>query len=142
MSDSTEPLSYLGSLIRRAQQRHVAIWNAEVSSEITSVQFAALAVLAERRELSQRELGDELDVDRSTVADLVSRLVRNGFVTRTTDPVDARRYVLELSDSGRVALNELGPRVADAQVTLAAALSAEDAEQLRELLQRVVTDTP
>lgn len=138
MSEPTDPLGYLGSLIRRAQQRHVAIWQAEVSTEMTSVQFAALTVVKSTGPISQRELGDALDVDRSTVADLVSRLVRNGMLSRSGDPSDGRRYVLALTPAGEQAIAELWPKVASAQLTLAADITPTEAHQLKSLLQRVV----
>lgn len=63
--DDRDALSkYTGSLVRRAQQRHVAVWLAEVSAEVTSVQYAALEVLHETPGVNQRQLGDQLDVDR------------------------------------------------------------------------------
>src|SRR5690606_7784902 len=63
MSGLDEILPHTGSLIRRAQQRHAAEWARLVSNTITSVQFAALAILADTPGASQRELGDALEVD-------------------------------------------------------------------------------
>ena len=74
---------FTGSLVRRAQQRHVAVWLSEVSAEVTSVQYAALEILHKTPGVNQRQLGDELDVDRSTIADLVARMVRNGLIERS-----------------------------------------------------------
>ena len=46
MSTSHEDLRrHPGHLIRRAQQVHTWLWNAEVSSEVTSPQFAVLYAL-------------------------------------------------------------------------------------------------
>jgi DNA-binding MarR family transcriptional regulator len=74
MTDEPEPLRHTGHLIRRAQQRHAALWQEHVSAEVSSVQYAALAVLERMPGASQSELGAELDLDRSTIADIVSRL--------------------------------------------------------------------
>ena len=78
---------FTGSLVRRAQQRHVAVWLSEVSAEITNVQYEALEILQLTPGVNQRQLGDELDVDRSTIADLVARMVRNNLIERSDDPV-------------------------------------------------------
>src|SRR5690606_10053108 len=104
VSDLTDLLPHTGSLIRRAQQRHAAQWARLVSSTITSVQFAALAVLADTPGASQRQLGDALEIDRSTVADLAARLERHGLVAREQDAADRRRYVLRLTPVGRAEL--------------------------------------
>ncbi|WP_321798275.1 MarR family winged helix-turn-helix transcriptional regulator [Caballeronia sp. J97] len=133
--DDREPLSkYTGSLVRRAQQRHVAVWLAEVSAEITSVQYAALEVLHETPGVNQRQLGDELDVDRSTIADLVARMVRNGLIERSDDLVDKRSYVLFLTAAGKKQLTALRPRVAEVERILTARLTSKECLELRRLL--------
>ncbi|MCC8392203.1 MarR family transcriptional regulator [Paraburkholderia sp. MMS20-SJTR3] len=125
---------FTGSLVRRAQQRHAAVWLSEVSAEITSVQYAALEILHETPGVSQRQLGDQLDVDRSTIADLVARMVRNGLIERADDPVDKRSYVLFLSAAGKKRLVALRPRVEQVERILTAKLTAAESAQLRRLL--------
>jgi MarR family transcriptional regulator, temperature-dependent positive regulator of motility len=131
---------YTGSLVRRAQQRHVAVWLAEVSTEVTSVQYAALAALQQMPGVNQRALGDELDVDRSTIADLVARLVRNGMIERTNDPIDKRSYVLYLTDEGTKQLAALRPRVEKVERMLTAALTSQERAELRRLLSLLLTE--
>jgi MarR family transcriptional regulator, temperature-dependent positive regulator of motility len=125
---------FTGSLVRRAQQRHVAVWLAEVSAEITSVQYAALEILHRTPGVNQRQLGDELDVDRSTIADLVARMVRNDLIERSDDPVDKRSYVLFLTAAGKKQLAALRPRVEEVERVLTARLSERESLELRRLL--------
>lgn len=125
---------FTGSLVRRAQQRHVAVWLSEVSAEITSVQYAALEILQRTPGVNQRQLGDELDVDRSTIADLVARMVRNGLIERSDDPADKRSYVLSLTASGKKQLATLRPRVEDVERILTARLTPRECLELRRLL--------
>jgi DNA-binding MarR family transcriptional regulator len=125
---------FTGSLVRRAQQRHVAVWLSEVSAEITSVQYAALEILQRTPGVNQRQLGDELDVDRSTIADLVARMVRNGLIERSDDPVDKRSYVLFLTSVGKKQLATLRPRVEAVERILTARLTAAECSELRRLL--------
>ncbi|WP_233886984.1 MarR family winged helix-turn-helix transcriptional regulator [Paraburkholderia flagellata] len=129
---------FTGSLVRRAQQRHVAVWLSEVSAEITSVQYAALEVLQEKPGINQRQLGDDLDVDRSTIADLVARMVRNGLVRRSDDPVDRRSYVLFLTAAGKKQLTTLRPHVEEVEHILTARLTAEERLELRRLLLAIL----
>jgi DNA-binding MarR family transcriptional regulator len=137
-----EPLNYTGFLVRRSQQRHVAVWQREVSSSVSSVQFGVLAVLARRPGASQRELGDELDLDRSTIADLVARLQRHGFLQRERHDTDRRRNALELTEAGHAELKRLRPRVDLVEHALTDGLSAEEREELRRLLHRLLDDDP
>ena len=130
---------HTGSLIRRAQQRHVAIWMREVSTDVTSVQYAVLLVLEQRPGVSQRELGDELDLDRSTIAELAARMVRNGLVERISDPQDKRRNTLFLTTTGRELLAELKPRVGNVERVLTQQLSATERDTLRQLIDRLLS---
>ncbi|RDK03404.1 MarR family winged helix-turn-helix transcriptional regulator [Paraburkholderia lacunae] len=133
--DDPETLSrFTGSLVRRAQQRHVAVWLSVVSAEITSVQYAALEILQMTPGVNQRQLGDELDVDRSTIADLVARMVRNNLIERSDDPVDKRSYVLFLTPAGKKQLATLRPRVEELERILTARLTPAECLELRRLL--------
>jgi DNA-binding MarR family transcriptional regulator len=135
MSDhAPEPLDYSGFLIRRAQQAHVAAWQDHVSSQISSVQFGVLAVLFRRPGLSQRDLCDELDLDRSTIAELLGRLERHGLVDRSRHAADRRRNTLRLTARGAAELERLRPRVDRVEHVLTDALSAAERSELRRLL--------
>ncbi|MDR8396562.1 MarR family transcriptional regulator [Paraburkholderia sp. USG1] len=132
------PSRFTGSLVRRAQQRHLAIWQSEVSTELTSVQYAALEILHMTPGVNQRQLGDELDVDRSTIADLVARMVRNELIERSDDPVDKRSYVLFLTPAGKKQLSTLRPRVEQVERILIAKLTPAEGRELRRLLMALL----
>ena len=138
MNCDPEPRHHTGQLIRRAQQLHVAVWLREACSETTSVQFAALTVLDQRPGASQRDLGHALDLDRSTIADLVARMARRGLIQRERDADDRRRNVLQLTAAGRDELARLRPRVETIELTLTAGLSPRERDQLRRLLHRAL----
>jgi DNA-binding MarR family transcriptional regulator len=125
--------------VRRAQQRHQAVWLSEVSTEVTSVQYAALVVLQQTPGINQRQLGDELDVDRSTIADLVARMVRNGLIERTDDPADKRSYILFLTAAGKKQLATLRPRVENVDRILTAALNPKERSELQRLLAALLS---
>lgn len=137
--DEPEPLAYTGFLIRRAQQAHSASWAREVSTEVSSVQFGVLAVLARRPGASQRELGDELDLDRSTIADLVGRLEKRGLIERERSAGDRRRNHLRLTSQGDEELAALRPHVAQVEHVLTDGLSELERDELRRLLRIVLT---
>lgn len=138
MTHEPEPLRYTGHLIRRAQQRHAALWQEQVSADVSSVQYAALAVLERLPGASQSELGAELDLDRSTVADIVSRLDRRGVIERLPHDSDRRRYSLTLTKAGLAEVNRLRPLVVQANARLTDPLSAGELSTLRTLLERIL----
>lgn len=137
--EAQEPLRYTGHLLRRAQQVHLAVWQREVSTEVTSVQFAALAVLDRMPGASQAELGTDLFLDRSTIADVTSRMVRRGLVARTQDTTDKRRNALSLTAEGRATLETLRPRVEAIEPRLTGGLTTAERTNLRELLDKMLT---
>jgi DNA-binding MarR family transcriptional regulator len=136
--DEPEPLAYTGFLIRRAQQAHSASWAREVSADVSSVQYGVLAVLARRPGASQRELGDELDLDRSTIADLVSRLEKRGLIERERSAGDRRRNHLRLTKRGEDELAALRPHVAQVEHVLTDGLTEPERDELRRLLRVVL----
>jgi DNA-binding MarR family transcriptional regulator len=138
LDDEPEPLRHLGHLLRRAQQLHLAAWQRDVSRDITSVQYAVLTVLERLPGSSQASLGAELDLDRSTIADLVARMTRRGLIERAQDPDDRRRNVLQLTDEGRARVAELRPRVDGLETVLAGDLSAGDRRELRRMLRTML----
>jgi len=133
-----EPQRHTGYLIRRAQQAHLAAWTRIVSPEISSVQYAILVTLDRLGEASQRELCDEIDLDRSTIADLVSRMERRDLIARQRSREDARRNTVTLTDHGRAERIRLRPLVAQVEDALTGALTPDMRTGLREALRAVL----
>jgi DNA-binding MarR family transcriptional regulator len=134
-----EPYRHTGYLLRRAQQLHVATWARIVSTDISSVQYSILVVLDREGELSQRELCDEVDLDRSTIADLVARMERRGLIVRHLDPADARRKTVGLTDRGRAERMRLQPLVDQVEDALTGTLPPRARDSLRDTLRKIVT---
>jgi len=86
----------------------------------------ALAELAGDAPLSQRDLAERLDLEKSTVSRLVAGLERRGQVRRERDPANRRFYRITLTDTGHATAERLvtGMRQRHAQI-LAAMSEAE-----------------
>lgn len=127
-----------GYLIRRAQQAHVDVWVREVSNETTSVQFGILNSLYRTPGVSQRELVAELDIDRSTLGETVTRLERRKLLQRVRDAGDRRRNVLCLTVEGEREFLDLLPRAAQVDRILTEGLEDHEREQLKDLLRHMM----
>ncbi|MFD5751723.1 MarR family winged helix-turn-helix transcriptional regulator [Streptomyces sp. NPDC127033] len=126
-----------GHLARRLQQAHYLLWTTMVSEEITSPQFAVLNALVAEPGLDQRTAGERVGLDRSTTAEVVTRLSRRGLVDKVRDPQDGRRFMLRPTDDGARTHRKLALRAARMnQVFLGPLTPAEQAVFL-DLLQRV-----
>lgn len=130
MAGIPEPQRHVGNLIRRAQQLHLATWARVVSADVTSAQYSILAVLDRFGEASQRELCDEVDLDRSTVADLVRRMESAGLIARRRAEGDARRNVVTLTEFGATERERLAPLVVEVQRELTMHLDPEESAAL------------
>src|SRR2546423_14741040 len=98
MSTSHEDLRlHPGHLIRRAQQVHYWLWNAEVSAEATSPQLAVLYALRAEKNIDQKTLGERVSLDRSTTAEAAAPLKAPGLIQPSRDPRDGRRTLLRLT---------------------------------------------
>ena len=97
-----------------------------------------LNVLSSHPEASQRDLCVALDLDRSTVADLVARLQRRGLIERKLAATDRRRNVLRLTQEGESELVLLIPRVRVVDKILTSGLSPEDRRELMRLVSVVL----
>ena len=130
IADLPEPQRHVGNLIRRAQQLHLATWARVASSEITSAQYSILAVLDRLGEASQRELCDEVDLDRSTITDLVRRMEKADLIARRRAEGDARRNVVTLTAHGESERARLAPLVVEVQRELTASLDDDETAAL------------
>src|SRR3712207_5904930 len=118
----------MGHLLRRAQQVHTALWAREFNGDLTGPQYALLSVLARAGGVDQRSAGRLASLDKSTAADVIARLQRNGWLGREKDPSDGRRNVLFLSTPARAALQQITVRAAQIQRQLLEPLTPEDRE--------------
>lgn len=129
-ADLPEPQRHVGNLIRRAQQLHLATWARVASADITSAQYSILAVLDRSGEASQRELCDEVDLDRSTIADLVRRMEKAGLIARQRAEGDARRNVVTLTEHGATERRRLAPLVIEVQRELTGHMDDTESDAL------------
>lgn len=128
-----------GHLIRRLQQAHKVLWSEIVRADLTSSQFAVLNVLQLYPHIDQKTLGDRVGMDRSTIAGIVTRLVRNGLVVKVRDFEDQRRNVLRLSSRGRRLLSDTLPAASKVSEQLIAELDEGDRRELLRILNILVS---
>ena len=127
----------VGFNLRRANQRHVAIFTAHVGG-LTPTQFATLARLYEKGPLSQNLLGRLTAMDSATIKGVVERLKTKGLVTSRPDPDDLRLRRVELTDEGRAAFEDAHARALVARRETLAPLDPEEARAFEALLEKLV----
>lgn len=76
---------------------------------LTQRQFTVLAAISEFDGISQTDLAILTFIDRSTLADLVGRMIAQGYLRRKKHRSDARRNVLKLTSVGKNAYADAKP---------------------------------
>jgi DNA-binding MarR family transcriptional regulator len=71
---------------------------------ITQRQYTVLAAAGAHDGLTQNDLVRATGIDRSTLADLVARMLAKGLLVRERSATDARANSVRLSEAGRAAL--------------------------------------
>jgi DNA-binding MarR family transcriptional regulator len=143
--DQTEPAGLtdyqldgqIGFLLRRAHQRHISIFTLNMERNLTPQQFAVLARLGEGGRVSQNELGRQTAMDPSTMNGVVQRLIKRGLIAKHKCHTDKRMILLDLTNAGTAALDQLLPPAH--QITRETLAPLSDAEQahLLDLLRRI-----
>lgn len=136
-----QPESYrlqeqIGFILRKAHQRHVAIFAGKIS-DLTPPQFAALAKLADVGETSQNQLGNLIAMDAATVKGVIDRLKARGLVQLTRHSADKRRLMVSLTAEGRETVERLVLLVEEITAETLKPLSQKEAATLLQLLSRI-----
>jgi DNA-binding MarR family transcriptional regulator len=126
----------IGFVLRKAHQRHVAIFAAHVG-DLTPPQFAALAKLYESGETSQNQLGSLIAMDAATVKGVIDRLKARGLVELSKHEADKRRLLVNLTAEGRQTIERLIPLARQATEETLAPLNAKEAATLTKLLAKI-----
>ncbi len=109
----------LSHLLRRAQQFAYDQFVQQMgSSSITPRQFIVLFAVNEEEGLSQTDLVNRTGIDRSTLADMISRMIKNGLLARKRTAEDARANSVRLTAAGRRALKGAMPKAIAAEKAL------------------------
>lgn len=105
---------------------------------LTARQFAVLSVVDSLEDPSQTALCEISGIDRSTLADIVRRLVGRGLLSRRRTRQDARMYAVRITPEGKEVLQRAMPIAAKVDEALVEALTGDQREQFVAFLQKVV----
>jgi MarR family transcriptional regulator, lower aerobic nicotinate degradation pathway regulator len=140
MSDRDNHLIEMpGHLIRRLQQIASALFLDQAKAfDFTPVQYAALVAIKNHPGLDQTTLCNEIALDRSTMADVVSRLQRRGLINRTNGAADRRTKSLHITATGSRMIRDIEPAVAATQRLILAPLKASERSAFMGMLKHLV----
>ena len=108
------------------------------NGDLTPRQLAVLVTVANNEGVSQTGLVERTGIDRSTLADIVSRMLKKGLLQRRRTKEDARAYAVKLTEEGRRILRSSDPLAKKVDERILEALPSKQREQFIGLLLSIV----
>jgi DNA-binding MarR family transcriptional regulator len=143
MSDPLEIISSTAHSIHRLGQLTEEQFARAVGPiKITARQVVVLAIADHLDGASQTKLCEISGIDRSTLADMVRRLVGRGLLTRRRTREDARAYAVRITPQGQSLLERTLPIAQKVDQELLQGLGPSERETFKALLQKVVSSGP
>lgn len=126
-------------LLHRAEQAATDIFSRIAPAGIlTPRQYAILAAIETNQGLSQTGLVENTGIDRSTLADIVRRMLDKGFVQRERTADDARAYAVRLTRKGSNMLKRMRPYADQVDEQIVDAIPAEHRKVFLSVLNHMV----
>jgi MarR family transcriptional regulator, temperature-dependent positive regulator of motility len=126
-------------LLHRAGQCAGDIFQGEMSDGgLTPRQFAVLLTVSQNEGLSQTSLVERTGIDRSTLADIIRRMIKKGLLQRRRTKEDARAYAVRLTDEGTRVLKAAEPVARKVDDKVLAVLNAAERERFLSDLNKIV----
>ena len=138
MSATTRPGSIL--LVTRLSK---AVYRA-ANEEALGMKLKAYVALGSLREgaLPQKDLCITTHLDQNNCVLLLNEMEAAGHVRRVRDTEDRRRHIVEITPEGKAALKRAERAMEGLEDEVLGALSPDERETLRELLDRALSGAP
>ncbi len=130
-----------GSIIFQFHQLHNAIFRvANKMIEASSVplkmeQIPVIMTLYFFKTKSQQSLADQVNRDKSSIFRTAAALEKKGLLKFKKDPNDARKKILELTDTGKFVAKQIGELISKIEKEIGEALSNRPKEEFLKELQ-------
>src|SRR6186997_2976243 len=132
------PQQFTGFLLRRAYVVSREHAQACVGEDTTVREVPALTLIRDDGPISQRRLGELLNLNRTTTGKLVDALEAKGLIVRDRDAHDRRSYALRLTEQGREVLSRLHQSLDVGEAHLTEPLTAAEHDRLGTALRELL----
>jgi DNA-binding MarR family transcriptional regulator len=126
-------------MLRRCVQYANDLFSQEpAASELTKQQFTVLAAVEQNEGVSQTDLVAVTGIDRSTLAEMIRRMIEKGLLQRERTENDARANAVRLGPAGRKALRSARMASEKVERALLSSLPASDRAKFSRMLSSIV----
>jgi MarR family transcriptional regulator, temperature-dependent positive regulator of motility len=126
-------------MLHRAGQCAGDVFHAEMKGgDLTPRQYAVLVTVSGHEGISQTGLVERTGIDRSTLADIVRRMLKKGLIQRRRTKEDARAYAVRLTEEGKRVLKQTEPMTKKVDDLVLQSLPARQRDQFLTDLATIV----
>jgi DNA-binding MarR family transcriptional regulator len=136
--DGYELSDQIGHLLRRAYQRHTAIFQRRISDlDVTAIQFAVLVAVRDGGIMPLTRVGAATAIDPATLRGIVSRLSERELIVSQNDETDRRQRLVSLTPKGRDLVTRLLPDAVEVTRETLSPLNPAEALAISFLLKKL-----
>lgn len=103
---------------------------------LTSGQFAVLEALYHKGDLSVGEVQEKILTTSGTIPVIIKNLEKEGFLEKTNDEKDKRRYILHITEKGRELMDIVFPENEAIIISMISRWSREEQEQILKYMKK------
>lgn len=114
-----------------------------ISAEIENItidQSITLIYLAKFPDLTQNELADLLFKDNASLTRIINTMVKHGFLHRSMNEQDRRRYMLEITSQGEKVLEIMSDIISNNRAKALSGITKTELKQLNTILDKIKTN--
>lgn len=136
----TETVLYTIEQAIKTYRKFCQINIAKKIEDITVDQTLTLILIHKYPKLNQKELAGLVFKDYASITRIIELLVKKGYLERTINEADRRRFKLAITNKGNKVIEELTPTIEYNRNTALAGLSDNDLLQLQSTLEKIISN--
>lgn len=131
-------IEFVNTLDSTFKKLQTQVSNISGDSQITISQFHYIDVINELKQPTITEIADKLSIAKASVSNSVNKLIEKGFVAKTQSVQDKRVYHITLTKKGHSLIHAKHLALKEYGDFINTALSKEEAEQFKLILNKLV----
>lgn len=132
--------SFILDRTARKVKQYAQVSFAQRDFDITIDQWSIIKILFQENPMTHKELAELSGKDQPTLTRIMDILIKKGLVRRVEHPTDRRALQLQLTDEGKIKVDNLSPLVAEVRMKAWENLSEEDFEHFVRILNTIYSN--
>ena len=124
----------LGKVLQRMESKFAEGLN---PYEINARQYGVLLFIKGKPYSSQKDISENLQIDRTTMVDHIDHLETLGFVERTKNPNDRRSYSLKITEKGNDVLDSRWEFLTKTELEVLDPLNQQERQLFKDFLIKI-----